>query len=69
MFCPRKHAFPVFNIPLEFWCARADTLGNKIVERRSRFQAPLLPRRWYPLKLRPKNKSYRHGTFAVDSCE
>ena len=40
-----------FEFPLEGWGASVDALSNKIDERCSYFQAPLLPSRWYPLQL------------------
>src|SRR5262245_30369170 len=50
--CRRQRAFPAFDMAPEFWCAGLGALGNKIVERGAGCQAPLLPRRRYPLKLR-----------------
>src|SRR5262245_50131558 len=41
--CRRQRAFPALDIAFKGWCAGLDALSNKITERRSRFQTPLLP--------------------------
>ena len=58
-----------FDVPLEGWGASVDALSNKIAERCSHFQAPLLPRRWYPLKLRPQIEDHIHVEPIVEPGE
>src|SRR5262245_18403181 len=67
--CRGQRGFPTFDIPREGWCTRIDALRNKIAERHSRFQAPLLPRRWYPLKLRPEIEDHIHVELTVEIHE
>src|SRR4029077_8357908 len=67
--CRQERAFPALNIAPEGWRAGVDALSNKIAERGSRFQTPLFPCGWYPLKLRPDVKNHRHVIFAIEPCE
>ncbi len=49
-----QHSSPSVDTQFEPWPAGIDALRNKVAERHTAFEAPLLPRRRDPLKLRPQ---------------
>ena len=60
----RQHTSPGLDTQFERRSAYLNAMRNKVTQRQTLFQAPLLPGRWNPFKLRPHVEDHRDVQLA-----
>lgn len=64
-----QHTSPSLDTQFERRSADLDAMRNKVAQRQTPFQAPLLPRRWNPFKLGPQVEDQRDFQPTVEAGE